>query len=144
VPVNIDLLDDFEDAALPVELRELAAEYRAVAAADAKLIALRGTKDGRGAWLLLVLDRARTKARGSLIGEAEEDVMTAMAAALRDGGVAEVALERLGQAEAARQAFRAAGWRIEDGEGRFVAHNTRTLKGMWNVAAALVGRKRSR
>jgi CelD/BcsL family acetyltransferase involved in cellulose biosynthesis len=82
-----------------------------------KLVALRGRNGERSAWLFLAIDHpvarpysAWYSLRFGPVGDAEGDLMTAMAAAVRDGGVAEVDLAPLEDAEPLRASFRAAGF----------------------------------
>ena len=82
-----------------------------------KLVVLRGRKDGRGSWLFLAVDHPRAKAyaawyslRFDAIGEKDVDVMTALVATLRHGGVAEVELAPIEDPEPLRAGFRKAGW----------------------------------
>lgn len=82
-----------------------------------KLVVLRGRKDGRGTWLFLSSDPPRAEAyaawyslRFDAIGEKDIDVMTALAATLRHGGLAEVELAPIEDPEPLRAGFREAGW----------------------------------
>ena len=80
-------------------------------------IVLRGRAGNRTGWLFLAIDHPRAESlaawyslRFDLVGSPEEDVATALAAALRDGGVAEVELAPIEDPETLRKGFAAAGW----------------------------------
>ncbi len=94
-------------------------------------LVLRGRAGNRTGWLFLAIEHPRAEAlaawyslRFDMVGSREEDVVTALAAALRDGGVAEVELAPIEDPEALRKGFRAAGWSV------FVAPKTVN----WRVA----------
>lgn len=80
---------------------------------------LRGRAGTRTGWLFLSIDHPRAEAlaawyslRFDIVGSREEDVVTALAAALRDGGVAEVELAPIEDPEPLKRGFRAAGWAV--------------------------------
>lgn len=80
-------------------------------------LVLRGRAGNRTGWLFLAIDHPRAEAlaawyslRYDAVGSRDEDVLTALAAALRDGGVAEVVLAPIEDPEPLRKGFRAAGW----------------------------------
>ena len=82
-----------------------------------RLLALRGRRDGESAWLFLAVRHPQAEAyatwyslRFDAIGSRDQAVLTALAAALRDGGLARVELAPLEDPEPLRQAFRGAGW----------------------------------
>jgi Acetyltransferase (GNAT) domain len=82
-----------------------------------KLLVLRARSNLRRAWLFLAVDHPRAQAyaawyslRVGAIGEAEVELLTAMAAMLRDGGVARLELAPIEDAGLLREAFRRAGW----------------------------------
>ena len=84
---------------------------------EGKLLVIRGRKGGEQGWLFLALRHPRAwgyrawySLRFDALGSRDDDVMTAMAAALRDGGVATVELAPLEDPEPLRAAFRNAGW----------------------------------
>jgi hypothetical protein len=130
VAVNIELLDDFAaverdcagalDRSNRPSLFDRLSFYRLVAAhcpPPGKLVVLAGRSGERRAWLFLAIDGVRAFAfatwyslRFAVAGDADDDVMTAMAATLRDGGLASVELAPLEEAEPLRGAFRKAGW----------------------------------
>lgn len=130
MPVNIELLDDFTalerdcagalDRANRPSLFDRLSFYRLVAKhcpPSGKLVVLAGQSGSRRAWLFLAIDGDRARAftawyslRFGVAGDADDDVMTAMAATLRDGGLAAVELAPLEDAEPLRRAFRKAGW----------------------------------
>ena len=96
-----------------------------------KLMVVRGEKDGRKSWLFLAINGARAQAfavwyslRFDVVGDPGTDVMTAIAAALRDGGIAGVELAPLENPGPLAEAFRAAGWSVR------VAEKT----GNWRIA----------
>ena len=146
MPVNIELFDDLgalaRDAAGALDrerqpsLFDRLDWYRLLAAhcpPTGKLVVLRGQNGPRRARLFLAVDGNQARAyatwyslRFGLIGDRDDDVMTAMAAALRDGGIAEVELAPLEDADPLCRAFRNAGyvvaatpktgnWRIDTG-----------------------------
>jgi len=136
VPVNIELLDDFEsverDAAGALDrtsrssLYDRLEHYRRIAAhcpPPGKPVVLAGRNGARRAWLFLAIEGVRARAftawyslRFGVAGDLDDDVMTAMAATLRDGGVASVELAPLDDFEPLRQAFRKAGWFVQVSE----------------------------
>ena len=82
-------------------------------------LVLRGRAGNRTGWLFLANDHPHVEGLASwyslrfdAVGSREEDVLTALAAALRDGGVAEVELSPIEDPEPLRHAFRAAGWSV--------------------------------
>ena len=82
-----------------------------------KLLALRARDGERAAWLFLAVRHPKAEAyaawyslRFGAVGSQQVDVMTPIAAALRDGGVAEVELAPLVDAAPLAAAFRNAGW----------------------------------
>lgn len=84
---------------------------------EGRLTALRAEAGGRRAWLFLALDHPQARPystwyslRFDAIGDHGDDVMTALAAALRDGGLASVVLEPMADPEPLRRGLRAAGW----------------------------------
>ena len=96
-----------------------------------KLMVVRGETDGRKAWLFLAIEGERARAfaawyslRFGAVGARDVDVMTAIAATLRDGGIASVELAPLADPEPIAEAFRAAGWSVR------VAEKT----GNWRIA----------
>lgn len=130
MPVNIELLDDFAaverdsagalDRASRPSLFDRLSFYRLIAAhcpPPGKPVILGGRSGPRRAWLFLAIDGIKARSftawyslRFAVAGDADDDVMTAMAAALRDGGLASVELAPLEGAEPLRRAFRKAGW----------------------------------
>lgn len=82
-------------------------------------LVLRGRAGNRTGWLFLAIDHPQAEAlaawyslRFDAVGSRDEDVLTALAAALRDGGVAHVALAPVEDPEPLRDGFRAAGWKV--------------------------------
>lgn len=87
-----------------------------------KPVTIRAEKDGRKAWLFLSVSdgdahglAAWYSLRFDVVGDRQSDVMTAIAASLRDGGIASVTLAPIEDPEALAAGFRDAGWiaRIE-------------------------------
>lgn len=128
--VNIDLFDDLDAvaaaaggalgrAAQPCLFHRLD-WFRLVAAhcpPPGRLLAMRGSKGGESAWLFLAVDGREARPWGAwyslrfdAIGSRDPDVMTALAAALRDGGLAEIELAPLADPEPLLAGLRAAGW----------------------------------
>ena len=96
-----------------------------------RLKVIRAREDGRSAWLFLALEgrTARPYAawyslRFDAVGDREADVMTSLAKALRDAGVAKAELAPVADPAALGQAFRRAGWMV------FVQPRT----GNWRIA----------
>ncbi len=130
--VNIALFDDLDqvarDAAGALDRAERSSLFdrldwfRLIAAhcpPPGRLAVVRGESGGRKAWLFLGIDGPRARAfaawyslRVGVIGDAQSDVMTAIAAALRDGGIGTVELAPLADPEALSEAFQAAGWSV--------------------------------
>lgn len=82
-----------------------------------KLLAMRGRAGAERAWLLLAVRHPYAEAYGSFyslrfdaIGSRDAKLLTALAAALRDGGLAHVELAPMADPAPLRQAFRDAGW----------------------------------
>lgn len=82
-----------------------------------KLLVVKAQSGGRSAWLFLVVRHPLAEAyanfyslRFDVAGSHDEDLLTAIAAALRDGGIAEVDLAPLEDPEPLRRAFRNAGF----------------------------------
>lgn len=82
-----------------------------------KLAVLRAEAGERRAWLFLALDHPRAQPyaawyslRFDAIGNRDDDVMTALAATLRDGGLASVMLAPVEDPEPLRRGLRDAGW----------------------------------
>lgn len=82
-----------------------------------KLTALRAQSGGRRAWLFLAVDHPRAgpyaawySLRFGAIGDPSDDVMTALAATLRDGGLARVGLAPVEDPGPLRRGFKGAGW----------------------------------
>ena len=82
-----------------------------------KLTVLRAQAGDRRAWLLLAVDHPSAEPyaawyslRFGPIGDQSDDVMTALAAALRDGGLVSVMLAPMEDPEPLRRGLRAAGW----------------------------------
>ena len=82
-----------------------------------KPLAVRARAGGRQAWLFLAVRHPLAEGyanfyslRFGAIGSQDEDLLTAIAAALRDGGLAEVDLAPLEDPEPLVRAFRNAGW----------------------------------
>ena len=136
MPVNIELLDDFESVERDSEgaldrssrnrLFDRLEYYRLIAEHCpplGKLVVLAGRNGDRSAWLFLAIEGVRARAyaawytlRFGVAGDVDDDVMTAMAATLRDGGIASVELAPLEEFEPLRQAFRKAGWLVQVSE----------------------------
>ena len=83
-----------------------------------KLLAVRARDGARRAWLALAVRHPVAEAyanfytlRFDAIGDRDEDLLGAIAAALRDGGLAEVDLAPLEDPEPLQRAFRSAGWK---------------------------------
>lgn len=98
-----------------------------------KLAALRGRDGARQAWLFLAADGATARAytawyslRFDAVGDVRSDVMTSIAKAVRDSGIASVELAPVADPEPLRAAFAKAGWRV------FVTPKT----GNWRIATA--------
>ena len=128
--VNIALFDDLDEVArdaagaLDREARPCLFDrldwFRLIAAhcpPPGRLAVVRGESGGRKAWLFLAIAGSRARAfsawyslRVGVAGDAQDDVMTAIAAALRDGGIGSVELSPLADPEPLAAAFRAAGW----------------------------------
>lgn len=84
-----------------------------------RLAVIRAEAEGRRCWLFLAIAGAKARAfsawyslRVGAVGDAENDVMTAIAAALRDGGIGIVELAPMADPEPLGEAFRAAGWAV--------------------------------
>lgn len=84
-----------------------------------KLVALRARDGARTAWLFVAADGKTAHAyaawyslRFDSVGDRGSDVMTPLAAALRDGGIAKVELAPIADPGPLRDAFEAAGWRV--------------------------------
>jgi CelD/BcsL family acetyltransferase involved in cellulose biosynthesis len=84
---------------------------------DGKLMAVRARAGARRAWLVLAVTHPTAAAYASwyslrfgAIGDRDDNLLTAIAAALRDGGIAEVELGPLEDPQPLEQGFRAAGW----------------------------------
>jgi hypothetical protein len=128
--VNVELFDDLEAVARDSGGRlEREAQpslfarldwFRLIAAhcpPPGRPMVLRGRAGTRTGWLFLAMDHPRAQAltawyslRFDAVGSREEDVLSALAAALRDGGVAEVEISPIEDPEPLRKGFRAAGW----------------------------------
>jgi hypothetical protein len=100
---------------------------------EGKLAVLRGRDGPRQAWLFLAADGPAARAytawyslRFDGVGDVESDVMTAIAAAVRESGIAQVELAPVADPEPLRRAFRAAGWQV------FVTAKT----GNWRIDTA--------
>ena len=96
-----------------------------------RLTAIRAREDGQSAWLFLAVEgrTARPYAawyslRFDAVGDREADVMTSLASALRDTGVAKAELAPVADPAALSQAFKRAGWMV------FVQPRT----GNWRIA----------
>jgi CelD/BcsL family acetyltransferase involved in cellulose biosynthesis len=132
VTVNIALFDDLDAvaadaagaldrAALPslfarLDWFRLLAEH---CPPEGRLAVLRGREGARQAWLFLAVAGAKARAyaawyslRFDAIGDVESDVMTSLARALREQGIAEVELAPVADPEPLRAAFSRAGWRV--------------------------------
>ena len=86
---------------------------------EGKLLAMRGRNGGHSGWLFLAVRHPIADAfaawyslRFKVIGNPDDDVMTSIAAALRDGGLAHVELEPIEDPEPIAAGFRSAGWII--------------------------------
>jgi hypothetical protein len=132
VPVNIELFDDLDEVERSAGgeldrdrqacLFDRLIFYRLIAdhcPPPGKLVVLRGGEGERRAWLFLAVAGRKARAftawyslRFGVAGAAEADVMTAMAAALRDGAIAEVELAPLADPDLLRRAFEQAGWHV--------------------------------
>lgn len=82
-----------------------------------KLLALRARAGGESAWLFLAVRLPYAEAYGGwyslrfdAIGSRDPKLLTALAAALRDGGLAHIELAPIADPGPLRQAFRDAGW----------------------------------
>ena len=100
---------------------------------EGKLVALRARDGGRAAWLFVAADGRTARAyaawyslRFDSVGDRDSDVMTPLAAALRDGGIAKVELAPIADPGPLRDAFAGAGWRV------VVTEKT----GNWRIATA--------
>lgn len=142
--VNIALFDHFDQiAADAAGALDRAAQpclfnrldwFRLIAAhcpPPGRLTVVRGEKDGRKSWLFLAIEGGQARAfaawyslRFGVVGEADNDVMTAIAATLRDGGIASVELAPLVDPQPLAEALRAAGWSVR------IAEKT----GNWRIA----------
>ncbi len=101
-----------------------------------KPVVVRAEAGGRRAWLFLSVDGSDAQGlaawyslRVDAVGDRENDVMTAMAAALRDGGVATVTLSPVEDPEALAAGFRDAGWIV----------NVEPDKANWRIATEGMG-----
>jgi CelD/BcsL family acetyltransferase involved in cellulose biosynthesis len=130
VPVNIALFDDMDavasdaggalDRGARPSLYDRLDWFRLIAAhcpPPGKLAVVRADSGGSKAWLFLAIDGQSAQAfsawyslRAGAIGDDQSDVMTSIAAALRDGGIAKVELSPLERPEALEAGFKAAGW----------------------------------
>ena len=128
--VNIALFDNLDDVARDAggaldrvarpSLFDRLDWFRLVAAhcpPSDRLAVVRAEKDGRKAWLFLAIDGIKASDYGSwyslrvgAVGDEGIDLTTALAAALRDGGMARVSLSPVEEPAALRDGFRAAGW----------------------------------
>jgi hypothetical protein len=79
---------------------------------------IRAEKGDRRAWLFLSIAERKAvpfsawySLRFGAIGDGQDDVMTAIAAALRDGGIAQVSLGPIESPAALEKGFRDAGWK---------------------------------
>ena len=82
-----------------------------------KLVVLRAQENERKSWLFLAVEHPRARAyaawyslRFDSVGDRQVDVMTALAATLRHGGLAEVELAPIAEPGPLRAGFRSAGW----------------------------------
>jgi len=141
VTVNIDFYDDLDavaraaggmlDRAAEPSLYHRLSWFRLLAAhcpPPGKLFAARAEADSRQAWLLLSLQSRHAEAyaawyslRTGVAGNRESDVMTALARALRERGLARIALAPVAEPEPLRAAFDAAGWvtRLDPDKGNW-------------------------
>lgn len=85
-----------------------------------KPVVIRAETGGRRAWLFLSVDGSDARGlaawyslRFDAVGNRESDVMTSIAAALRDGGIATVTLSPIEDPEPLAAGFRDAGWIVE-------------------------------
>lgn len=128
--VNIDFYDDLEavagaadgalDRGAEPSLYHRLSWFRLLAAhcpPAGRLLVARARSEGRSAWLFLALEGKRAAAfaawyslRVGISGDRQSDVMTALAKALRDRGLASVDLSPLEDPEPLRAAFDTAGW----------------------------------
>jgi len=131
--VNIALFDDLEEVARDAagaldrparpSLFDRLDWFRLIAAhcpPPGRLAVVRAESDGRKSWLFLAIEGPRAQAfaawyslRVGAIGESQSDVMTAIAAALRDGGIGVVELAPVADPEPLRDGFSAAGWSVQ-------------------------------
>jgi Acetyltransferase (GNAT) domain len=100
---------------------------------EGKFVAIRAQDGERKAWLFVASDGRDARAyaawyslRFDVVGDRSADVMTPLAAALREGGIAHVELAPIADPGPLAAAFRAAGWRVS------VAGKT----GNWHIATA--------
>ena len=144
--VNIQLFDDLEAVALDAAgALDRAAQpslfsrlnwFRLIhdhCPPAGKLVALRARDGDRTAWLFAAADGRTARAyaawyslRFDAVGDRQADVMTSLAATLRDGGITRVELAPIADPEPLRKAFTAAGWRV------FLTEKT----GNWRIATA--------
>jgi CelD/BcsL family acetyltransferase involved in cellulose biosynthesis len=130
VPVNIALFDDLDavasdaggalDRASRASLYDRLDWFRLLAAhcpPPGHLAVVRGESGGKKTWLFLAIEGQSAQSfatwyslRAGAVGDDQSDVMTAIAAALRDGGMATVTLAPLERPEALEAGFKAAGW----------------------------------
>ena len=130
--VNVQLFDDFDAVAgdsggrLDREARATPFErldwFRLIAEhcpPPGRPLVLRGRAGNRSGWLFLAIEHPRAEAltawyslRFDAVASRDEDVITALAAALRDGGVAEVTMAPIEDPEPLRRGFEAAGWSV--------------------------------
>lgn len=130
MPVNIALFQDLDavagDAggalgrAARVSLYDRLDWFRLIAAhcpPAGRLAVVRAESGGRKAWLFIAIDGQSAESfsawyslRAGAIGDEQSDVMTSMAAALRDGGIATISLSPLERPAALEAGFKSAGW----------------------------------
>lgn len=130
MPVNIALFDDLEavasdaggalDRAARPGLYDRLDWFRLIAKhcpPPGRLTVVRAENDARKAWLFLAIDgqsaepfSAWYSLRAGAVGDEQSDVMTAIAATLRDGGIASVEISPIERPDALAAGFRAAGW----------------------------------
>lgn len=86
---------------------------------EGRLLVVRGREGARAAWLFLAVAGRKARSYGAWYslrfdaqGDFESDVMTAIAAAVRARGIAEVSLAPIADPEPLRRAFREAGWTV--------------------------------
>lgn len=128
--VNIELFDNLDDVARDAGtsldrtarpcLFDRLDWYRLIAAhcpPPGRTAVIRAESGGRRAWLFLAVDGGTAAALASWyslrygpVGDTQGDVMTAIAAALRDGGIAQASLAPIARPEPLAEGFRAAGW----------------------------------